>query len=86
MITDLHDHKCKNEFCQRHIPENREYCYICDTIHNNKPVNTPKTIHNLIDQFLHSEDLTDHEVEDIIHIFDKFESYVEKKKYRITIQ
>jgi hypothetical protein len=86
MIIDLHDHKCKNDFCQTHISENREYCYVCDLIYRNKQARTPNTIHDLVDEFLHNSDLSDHEAEDVIHIFDKFEKHVETKKYRITIQ
>jgi hypothetical protein len=77
-------HHCKN--CPKIIPVNRDYCYVCDLTINGKKEFTPKTIHALVDEFLHNTDLSDFEAEDVIFLFDKFEQHIEQKKYRITIQ
>jgi len=83
-MIDVKEHRCVD--CLRLIPENRTYCYLCDLIKNNKPVNSPKNIKELITEFINNTDTSDWEPEDVIALFDKFNDYVEKKKYRITIQ
>jgi hypothetical protein len=83
-MIEVEPHGCKH--CKKPIPDNRAFCYVCDLVVNGVHHKTPKTIHELVDEFLHSADLKDYEAEDIIHIFDKFEKHVEDKKYSIKIQ
>ncbi len=83
-MIDVETHECKQ--CRKRIPINRNFCYVCDLVVNGVQVKTPKTIHELIDEFLHNSDLSDYEVEDVLDIFDKFEKHVENKKYSIKIQ
>lgn len=83
-MIDVDEHRCVD--CMRLIPVERKYCYLCDLLKNGKAPNTPKNIHDLVDEFMNNADLSDYEASDIIDIFDKFEKHVEKKKYRITIQ
>ena len=83
-MLDIDDHHCKH--CSRRIPNNRNFCYICDMVVNGNVVQTPKNIRELVDEFINDENLSDYEPEDVIALFDKFEAHVNNKKYRITIQ
>lgn len=83
-MIDVDTHTCKT--CPKTIPINREYCYVCDLVVNGVKVKTPKTIEELVDEFIHNTNLSDYEPEDVLALFDRFEKHISAKKYRITIQ
>ena len=83
-MIDLETQHC--EGCQKLIPINRKFCYICDLVINGVKSGTPKDMNQLINDFISDCDEADFDIQDIDHILTKFKTYIESKNYRITIQ
>ena len=83
-MIDLETQHC--EGCQKLIPINKKFCYICDLVINGVKTSTPKDMKQLIDDFLNNCNEVDFDIQDIDNILTKFNAYIESKNYRITIQ
>ena len=82
-MIDIEEHRCVD--CLRLIPVERKYCYLCDLIKNGKPVNSPKNMKELLDQYLQTYSEGDGRDQLAVEL-NLLNSYIESKKYRITIQ
>jgi len=76
-------HECKH--CYVRIPVDRECCYICDFTVKGKQATMPKTIEELVDDFFHTNDLSNYDAKVVVDIFEHFEKHVLNKGYRINI-
>jgi predicted amidophosphoribosyltransferase len=70
-MIDIEPTLCKN--CGKKIPDNREFCYICDTVLNGADHATPKNLDELLEKFLkesiNTSILQDYEFEDVQSFF-----------------